>query len=122
MNIGAFSQQLPQTIANEVITAILDYPGVRASLKAEKDVVTACEANTVDTVYYADVGSDNETVTITTSIPEALTVTSLTHERNDAALSGSSLVAGPVTLTGGQYAMTTTGGNHVYQVNVTDLL
>ncbi len=66
-NLAGISSSLPQTISNEVTTAILDYPGVKISIYPEKDIIEACEEDTIFVPYYSDVGTENEKVIITTT-------------------------------------------------------
>lgn len=121
MNVAAVADSLPQTIANEVLVSILDYPGVRTSLTAEKEIVEACEDNTITVDYYSDVGGENSSVILTTSIPLPLTVNAITHTRNDATVA-SGVSATPTTLTASDYTLTQTGGMSVYTINATQLL
>ncbi len=88
MNVGAISRDLPQTIANEVVTHILDYPGAQVGLHATaKDVVESCEVNEIIVDYYADIGAENEKLIVTTSIPQELTITKVTNMWNEALVS-----------------------------------
>ncbi|USN56450.1 MAG: hypothetical protein H6766_05380 [Candidatus Peribacteria bacterium] len=121
MNAAVISTSLPQTIANEVFTAILDYPGVKLSLQTEKDIVEACEANTIAIPYYADVGSDNDDVIITVSIPDELTINTISNTWNNIVVQ-SGYTSNPVLLSGGDYTLIQTGGMNVYTIDIVQLL
>ncbi len=122
-SIGAFSTNLPQTISNEVVTSILDYPGVLINISPEKEIIEACEEDIIYVRYHSDVGTNNEKVIITTTFATGLELQSITHQWNEKAIADGLTPPTEVELSPAQYTGTTTAeGEQQYIFDVTNYL
>ena len=111
--VGVFSDELLQAIGNEVITTVMERPGLQLHKSSSVEYVTAGESFDWIIEYKNDSESDDDWVIITDTLPAGIQFLSATHAWNAQAISNGApaIVTNPIpssiaTLPGGETELT----------------
>lgn len=95
---AVFSKTNLQSITNQVQTSVFTNPGLIVHTSSNKDVVESCESFAWYVDYYSDAVGINDETTMRIEFPEGVAPQSITHVRNDVALSGGAVPTGDAML------------------------